>query len=159
MDRRPHTPTGVKRSLQSVSKRGFLDKTSSISSSLTVPLPGLRELRLVADSVANCLKDPPFQQDRCSALKFKARSLMRSIEGMTFLGLEDVRELKSELQNIQATFNKAFSSNRRDYRKAELQLERLDDLGQRLDYLVELTKVRVHANAYIPSEVDIFTPS
>ncbi|KAG8789295.1 hypothetical protein FRC12_013689 [Ceratobasidium sp. 428] len=70
---------------------------------------------------------------------------MRIIDGMTFLGSGDVRELETELQNIQTTFNEASSLGRRDYRKSELELELLDDIKQRLDDLVKLTKAQILA--------------
>ncbi|KAG8759758.1 hypothetical protein FRC12_009694 [Ceratobasidium sp. 428] len=73
---------------------------------------------------------------------------------MTFLGSGDVRELETELQNIQTTFNKASSLGRHDYRKSELELELLDDLEQRLDDLVKLTELRLQAQSLAASEDD-----
>ncbi|KAG8723803.1 hypothetical protein FRC09_001705 [Ceratobasidium sp. 395] len=66
---------------------------------------------------------------------------------MTFLGSGDVRELETELQNIQTTFNEASSLGRHDYRKSELELELLDDLRQRLDDLVKLTELRLQVQS------------
>ncbi|KAG8707822.1 hypothetical protein FRC08_000268 [Ceratobasidium sp. 394] len=144
----------AKRSLRDLPTRLLSNGISLATLGTAVSLPGFAELSSITDSFIDSLKDSPCNHNRCSALEFKIRSMLKLVASMDKFDHDDIQELESELRNIKGMFDRATASRRISYRTAEHHLETLDSLDKRIDYLVELIKMKTGIKATSAREID-----